>query len=329
MKSKLSLGILGCSNHFIKRIALPVLSSNKINLQAIASRSIEKAKKTASLFHIPEYYDSYEKILANPSINIVYIPLPNHLHAEWIKKAADAGKHILIEKPIALNANEAKEAASHAQSKGVKIMETLMYRFHPQWKHVKNIIQTNEIGPVQYIHTSFSYHNKDLQNIRNILKMGGGALYDTGCYAISVPRFLLDEEPTRVIALIDRDSASGIDRHSSAILDFDKARATFTVSTQSASFQKVEIVCASGRITVELPFNAYPDVSMKLKVTMNIGTREIEFPPANQYGLMFDAFADAILNNQPIPTPIEDAINNMKVIDALFRSEQSQSWENI
>lgn len=327
MKS-VKFGILGVSGHYNKRLALPLQNADLVSIVAIASRDKEKAENFAKKWNIPIHYGSYEDLLSNPTIDAVYIPLPNHLHAEWVKKAADAGKHILCEKPFALNVKETTVAIAYAESKGVKVMEAFMYRFQPQWQRAKELIKIDEIGKVVDIHTYFSYNNTDLTNFRNKETFGGGALYDIGCYAISVARYLLDAEPKRVISLINRDETN-TDTVTSAILDFGTTRSTFTVSTRCFPFQRVEIIGTAGIITVNLPFNTFTDVPARLTVLNGLGTREIIFEPYDQFQLEFTAFAKAIINNSPVPTPPSDAINNMKVIDAIFRSEKTTNWEKI
>lgn len=323
------LGVLGVSGHFIKRTVLPLKKSSKVDLFAIASRDKTKAISTAKRFDITKSYDSYESLLNDREVEMVYIPLPNHLHAEWIRKCADAGKHILCEKPIAMSAPEAEEAVSYASSKGVLIMEAFMYRFQPQWIRAKEIAEVGEIGSLISIETFFSYHNPDPSNIRNIAEYGGGALMDIGCYAVSASRFIFGGEPQRAISLITNDQVFKTDKHTSAILDFGGRSASFTVSTQTFPYQKVFIHGSSGDIVVQTPFNTFVDVPAVLTVTNSIGARDIHFEPYDQYGLQFDAFADAVRSGGPTPTLPEDAIQNMKAIDALFRSAQSGNWEKI
>ncbi|MGK7393036.1 MAG: Gfo/Idh/MocA family protein [Candidatus Cyclobacteriaceae bacterium M3_2C_046] len=323
------LGILSVSAHYIKRVHTPLQDSQKIEVYAIASRNEEKAKNAAIKFNIPKHYGSYQELLDDETIEMVYIPVPNHMHAEWIKKSADAGKHILCEKPMAMDAPETEAAIEYARSKGGMIMEAFMYRFHPQWLHAKNLIRVGEIGSITAIHTFFSYNNPDASNIRNIKEYGGGGMMDIGCYAISVPRFFLDREPQRLVSLLNYDPEFKTDILSSAILDFGKAHATFTVGTKTYPYQKVMIHGSSGNITIQVPFNTFPDVPAKIKVDTKIGVRNIEFGPADQYGLQFDAFAEALRNNKPAPTSPLDAINNMKVIDAIIKSHETRGWVDL
>jgi predicted dehydrogenase len=324
---KLRIGILGTSNHYLKRIVLPLQDAQHCESYAIGSRNIDKAASVAKEFNIPLWFNSYEAVLESAEVDMIYIPLPNHRHHEWVDKAIDAGKPVLCEKPLGMNASEAQQMIDKAQDADVPLMEGFMYMFHPMWQHVRNIIRTKQIGHIQYIHTAFSYNNPSPSNIRNIPEYGGGALMDIGCYAISVPRFIFDLEPTRVMSLITKHPEFGTDMHTSAILDFNGPRATFSVSTASQAFQKVDIVGSSGSITIHIPFNTYVDVPAKITVTDGVGSRDIEFPVCNAYGLMFDAFAQAVKEDKPLPVSGLDAVNNMKVIDAVRKSEDSGEWE--
>ncbi len=323
------LGVLGVAKHYSLRLRLPMKNSPMIELTALGSRSLERSQKVAAEWGFKKAYGSYEEVLSDPDVEMVYIPLPNDSHAEWIKKCADAGKAVLCEKPVAMNADEAADAFAYAESKGVMAMEAFMYRFHPQWIRAKELIEIGEIGEVQSIHTIFSYNLTDPTNIRSRMETGGGALYDIGCYAISSARFLLGREPERAISTISRDPVGGTDILTSGMLDFGETRTLFTVGTKMAPRQKVSVYGSGGNLTIILPFNAYPDVPLKLIVDSGIGPREIKCGPDDQYALMFEAFAKALRAGGSAPTPASDAIANMKVIDAMFRSEKSGGWEAI
>lgn len=326
---KLKIGVLGTSNHYLKRIILPLKKTSYCESYAIGSRNIEKARSLAQDFNIPIWYGSYQAVINDADVDMIYIPLPNHMHKEWVEKAIEAGKPVLCEKPLGMHTRETREMIRKASDANVPLMEGFMYRFHPMWQHARNIVQTKQIGSIQYIHTSFSYNNPAPDNIRNIPEYGGGALMDIGCYAISVPRFILGNEPKKVMALQSNHPEFGTDMHSSAIMDFGGARATFTVSTTSQAFQKVDIVGSSGSITIHIPFNTYVDVPATITVTDAIGTRDVEFPVTNAYGLMFDAFARAVMENSPMPVTGKDAINNMKVIDGVRKSADTGGWVEI
>ena len=325
----IKLGILGVSGHFIKRILLPLQKSSLIELYAIASRSKNKAKEAAEKFNISLSYNSYEELLKDKLVELIYIPLPNNMHAEWIKKCADYGKHIICEKPITMNAKEAIECINYIENKKIYFMEAFMYKFHPQWKHIQELVRTDEIGKINFIHTTFGYNNPDPTNIRNIKELGGGALMDIGCYAISVPRFILQNEPDRVISLINIDSNFQTDILTSAILDFGYTRATLNISTKTFPYQKVEIHGTNGIIIIQIPFNTFADVPAKVTIINSVGTREINFDPVNQYQIQFEKFVESIRNGKPLPIPVNDAINNMKVIDAILRSYQNGKWETV
>jgi predicted dehydrogenase len=320
-------GVLGVANIFAHRVLPPMQRLKVAELRAVASRSAQKAKQFAEERGIPGWYGSYEELLADPKVEAVYIPLPNHLHAPWIAKAASAGKHILCEKPLALNAAEAAACVEQARQGGVRLMEAFMYRFHPQWRRVWELARVGEVGALHEVHTFFAYTNTDAANIRNKADMGGGGLMDIGCYAVSVPRWLFGQEPRRVISLVRRDPKLEVDILASAILEFPSGRSVFTVGTQLYPGQRVELHGSEGIITVWLPFNIYPDVPVRVTVQTSIGERELYFEARDQYALEIEAFSLALRENRPVPTPPEDAVHNQKVLDALFRSEKSGRWE--
>ena len=322
-------GILSVSTHYKLRIHTYLMKSPLVEMRGIASRARERANEAARDLGLQKAYGSYEELLADKEIEAVYIPLPNHLHAEWVKKAADAGKHVLCEKPFAIDAQEAEQAVRHAERKGVLVMEAFMYRFHPQWKRAREIVRSGEIGDVQSVNTIFSYMLTDPTNIRNVLASGGGGIPDIGCYAVSSARFLVGREPVRVVSLVHRDPKLKTDILTSGILDFGKSRCVFTVGTQSYSWQRVDVLGSGGELSVQIPFNAFPDVPMRVEVTTGVGPRTYLSPPADQYVEMFEPFSRAVREGGPVPTPPQDAINNMKVLDALFRSEKSGGWEQV
>jgi predicted dehydrogenase len=322
-------GILSVASHYVAKINTNVRKSPLNIVQAIASRSMDRARKAASQLGIPKAYGSYAELLADKEIEAVYIPLPNHLHAEWVKKAADAGKHVLCEKPFALSAAEAQETFDYAKRKGVLVMESLMYRFHPQWIRASELVRNGELGEIHAVHVFFSYMIPDPKNIRNILEIGGGGMRDIGSYCVSAARFLVGAEPSRAISLMYRDPALKTDAVSSGLLDFGKARGLFTVGTQTQPWQQVDAVGSAGRLTVHIPFNAYPDSPAEITVTAWLGTRTVQIPPTDQYVEVFDAFSRAVRSGGPVPQPPEDTVNNQKVLDALFRSEKSGTWEAV
>jgi predicted dehydrogenase len=322
-------GVLGVSAHFHQRIFIPTRDSEIVQIHGIASRSQKKAEKAAREFGIPKAYGSYEKLLRDEEIEAVFIPLPNHMHVEWVKKAADNGKHILCEKPFGMNAEEVREAIDYAENKKVMLMEAFMYRLHPQWQRVRDLAFVGEIGRVLSVNTAFAYNLTDPGNIRNILSTGGGALRDIGCYAVNCARFLLGKEPVRAFGLISRDPNFGTDILGSCILDFGDAHSEFTIGMQNHPFQRVDIYGTRGHIIVRNPFNIFPDVATRVSVITYVGKRDLYFGPVDQYMVEFDSFSRALREGKPVPTPAEDALNNQKVLDALFRCEKSGKWETV
>ena len=330
---KVTWGILSTANIGMEKVIPAMQQGQFCNIAAIASRSLASAQTAADKLGITKAYGSYEELIADPSIEAIYNPLPNDLHVPMTLAAARAGKHVLCEKPVAMNATQAAELREVADK--VHIMEAFMVRFHPQWLRAREIVRSGTLGELRTIQSFFSYFNKDAGNIRNLVENGGGALYDIGCYPIVTGRFLFDAEPVRAMALIDRDPNFKTDRTVSAMLDFGEGRRLeFTVSTQSASYQRVQAFGTQKRLEVEIPFNAPPGESTRIFV--DDGSRlggasavaEV-FPPCNQYTQQGDAFSQAIRGEITLPYGVDDAIRNMRVIDALFKSGESGCWETV
>ena len=322
-------GVLSVANHYVSRVDTNLRKSPMVEVRAIASRTVEKARAAAQRLHIPRAYGSYAELLGDKEIEAVYIPLANHLHAEWVKKAADAGKHVLCEKPFALNAAEAQDAFDYCQRKGVLAMESLMYRFHPQWIRAGEMARSGDLGEIHAVHTFFSYMISDPANIRNIAEIGGGGMRDVGSYAISCARFIMGAEPSRVLSLMYRDPVLKTDTLSSGVLDFGKARSIFTVGTQTQAWQRVDVVGSGGQLTIHIPFNSYFDVPAELTVTSWLGTRTVHVPAVDQFVEVFEAFSRAVRNGGPVPQPPQDTVDNQRALDALFRSEKSGTWEAV
>lgn len=321
------MGILGVSAHYNLRVSDPVRKLEEVNMAVVGSRNQQRATAAAGKWGLSRGVGSYEEVLADPEVEAVYIPLPNHLHGEWIKKCADAGKHVLCEKPIDLDADQATEALDYAEKRGILVMEAFMYRFHPQWILAKKLVDVGEIGEPRSIQTIFCFNNQDPENIRNIREYGGGALLDIGCYAVSSARFLLGREPDRVAGRIERHPTFDTDVFVSALMDFGPASAMFTVSTGLAPRQTVRVYGTGGSLTVNLPFNAYPDVPLEVTVETGVGTRSVMCGPADQYAEMFRAFAAALRSGGPVPTPPADAVANMRVLDAIVAAAETGQWQ--
>jgi len=324
---KVRWGIMSTADIGATKVIPAMQKSTHCDIQAIASLSLEKAKALATKLKIPRTFGSYEELLDCSEIDAVYIPLPNHLHVPWSIKALEARKHVLCEKPIALSATEAQKLLdSSKKHPNLKIMEAFMYRHHPQWQKARDLVTAGEIGSLQTIQSFFSYYNTDPNNIRNMANIGGGGLMDIGCYTISLARFIFDAEPQKVCGLMEYDPKLEVDRLTSAILDFGRGTSTFTCSTQLAPYQRVNIFGTRGRIEIEIPFNAPPDHPCRMWCQTQAQTEEINFPICDQYTIQGDLFSKAILKDTDVPTPLEDAVANMKVIDALVQSAKIGSW---
>jgi predicted dehydrogenase len=333
MATKVRWGVLGVARIATQKVIPGMKKGGRCEILGIASRDLKKAQEAARELGIPRAYGSYEDLLADPEIEAVYNPLPNHMHVLWSIKAAEAGKHVLCEKPLGLNAEDAIRLLAVRGATGVKIGEAFMVRTHPQWLRAREIIRSGRIGELRSIMGFFSYHNRDAANIRNVLDWGGGGLMDIGCYPITTSRFVLGEEPSRVIGLIERDPEWKVDRLTSAILDFPSAQSIFTCGTQITPYQRMQFFGTKGRVEVLIPFNAPPDRPCKILIDdgrdfFGGGVEVEEFSTCDQYGIQGDEFSRAIREGGDVPVSVEDAIKNMSVIDAIFRSAESGHWEN-
>jgi predicted dehydrogenase len=310
---KVRWGVLGVAGIATKKVIPAMQLGQHSEIVAIASRDLARAQSAARDLGIPKAYGSYEALLADPEIEAVYNPLPNHLHVPWSIRAAEAGKHVLCEKPIAMSVAEALELVRARDRTGVKIGEAFMVRTHPQWLRARELVVSGRIGQLRAISGFFSYYNDDPANIRNKVELGGGALMDVGCYPIFCSRFLFGEEPTRAFGLIDRDPVFGTDRLTSAVLEFPSGHAIFTSSTQIAKYQRMLLVGTQGRIEIEIPFNAPNDRPTRILID---DTFE-EFPICDQYTIQGDLFSEAIRAGGEVAVPLEESVKNMSVIESI------------
>jgi predicted dehydrogenase len=328
---KVVWGVLSTAKIGVKQVIPAMQLSPWCEMRAIASRSLPAAQAAADALGMPKAYGSYEELIADPEIEAIYNPLPNHLHIPLTLQAARAGKHVLCEKPFSLTAAQAEQLREAAGR--VHIMEAFMVRFHPQWQRVRELVRAGRIGTPRAVQVFFSYFNDDPGNIRNRADIGGGALYDIGCYAIVAGRFLFEADPARVVALVDRDPALATDRTTSALADFGGGRQLgFTVSTQAQRYQRLNIVGTSGRIEVMIPFNAPQGEATTILVDSTgaldgSGVERETLPACDQYTLQGEAFSRAVRGEISLPYGLDDAVMNMRIIDALLRSEHSGHWE--
>ena len=333
-QGKVKWGVLGVASIAVRKVIPGMQAGEWSEIAAIASRDLEKGRTAAQKLGIPKTYGSYEELLADPEIEAVYIPLPNHLHVPWSIKAAEAGRHVLCEKPLSLSVAEAKTLLAVRDRTGVKIGEAFMVKTHPQWLRTRELIRAGRIGDLKAIMGVFSYFNRDAANVRNVVEWGGGGIMDIGCYPIVTSRFIFGDEPVRVSGLIERDPEYKTDRLASAILDFPSGQATFVCSTQMVPYQRMQFFGTKGRIEIEIPFNAPPDRPTRIfiddgKDVFGSGVVAETFPVCDQYTIQGDVFSRAIRGDGDIPMPIEDSIKNMAVIEALFRAGTSGKWEEV
>jgi predicted dehydrogenase len=316
-------GILSTADIGMSKVTPAIQRASNCEVVAIASRSADTAAAAADTLGIPASYGTYDELLAADDIDAVYIPLPNNLHAEWVSKAAAAGKDILCEKPLAMSSVEAESMLDECRAAGVRLQEAFMYRHHPSWLEVVRLVRSGRIGQLQAVQSWFSYFNDDPTNIRNRTENGGGAMMDIGCYNIHVPRLLFGEEPSSVVSAVRRDPVMRIDVLSSAVLKFPGGgQSSFTCSIRSEPYQRVHVFGTKGRIEVEIPFNIPPDVETRIFVSEDevseTDTTTITFPPLDQYTAQAETFAAAILAGDDVPVPATDAVANMKVLEAVL-----------
>jgi len=327
---KIRWGILSTAKIGLKQVIPGIQAGESGEVTAIASRSLEKAEVAASSLGIEKAYGSYEALLEDPELDCIYNPLPNNLHMEWTIKAMEAGKHVLCEKPIGLTVTEVEEMIRVRDRTGLKAGEAFMVKSNPQWIETRERVRRGEVGEPRLIQGMFSYFNVDPSNIRNIPELGGGGMWDIGCYCATMSRYIFEEEPTRLVSLLEFDPEMKTDRLGSVIMDFPSGQSLFSVSTQLVPYQRMHIFGTKGHLEVKIPFNAPKDRACT--VAQDIGSILLDeitthsYPVMDQYTLMSDAFSNAILSNGEVPVSLEDALNNTKVLTAIFDSAKSGQW---
>ncbi len=292
---------------------------------AIASRNEQTAKEAAEELHIPRTFDSYEALLDDPEIDAVYIPLPNALHKEWVIKAAEKKKHVLCEKPVAVTNEELEEMITACEKNSVVFMEAFMYQFHPQHQKVKKLIHDGVIGDVAFMRASFSFYLEDRSNIRLNNDLGGGSMFDVGCYALHAIRNILEQEPVSVYASAHYHPELHVDTTMTGTLNFGNGIVTsFDSSFDCASRESYEVVGSKGSITVTSAFRPDTNEGMigEIHVKTDEGTEVLE-EAGDQYTLMAENFANAVLNNQALFYDITKIRNQMKVLDAVYESSKT------
>ena len=327
-------GVLGTARIALDKVIPGIRRSPSSTLAAIASRDLVRAGQAAARAGIPRAHGRYEALLADPEVDAIYNPLPNHLHVPWTIRALEAGKHVLCEKPIALDAAEAELLLDAERRTGRRVAEAFMIRHTPWWRRVRALCASGAIGEIRAIQTFFAYALDDPADIRNQAAIGGGGLLDIGCYAVASARFLLGREPTTVASLIERDPGFGTDRVTSALVAFGDVPLTFTCSTSAAPYQRVVVVGREARIEIPIPFNTPTDRPVRILVDDGAdlagGSARVEtFDPADQYALQAEDFARAVLDDRPFEFPVADAVANMRVLDAIAAAAASGTWRTI
>lgn len=327
-------GILSTSAFAASKFIPGLRRAKGIDVVAVGSRSLARAQEFAKELNIASAYGSYESLLADPDIDVIYNPLPNHLHVEWTKRCVDAGKHVYCEKPMALNAAELESLRPYAERR--HIVEGFMVRHHPQWIEVRNRIRAGDIGDLTHAHVAFAYANTDAANIRNNADIGGGALYDIGCYAVVAARWFFESDPVRVAGMADRDPTFQTDRRFAGLLDMGMGRSVqFSVSTQNATHQRVHLFGTLGRIEITIPFNQPQTQSVTylthdgLTSLDGLDAKRHKVAAHDQYALIAEWFSDLVRHDQPTGVSLDDALVNSRTLDALFRSEKSAVFEKV
>ncbi|MDX1979125.1 MAG: Gfo/Idh/MocA family oxidoreductase [Bryobacteraceae bacterium] len=333
MNRKIRWGVIGVAKIGMEKVIPAMQRGTLTEVTAIASRDADKARQAALKLGIAKSYGSYEELLADPDVDAIYNPLPNQLHVPWSIRAAEAGKHVLCEKPISMDTAECRQLIAARDRCGVQIGEAFMARTHPQWLRARELAHSGVIGELRAMGGFFSYFNRDANNIRNRPESGGGGLMDIGCYPITLSRMIYGEEPRRVIGLVEQDPDFGVDRLTSAMLEYSTGQCIFNCSTQLVAYQRVQLLGTKGRIELEIPFNAPPDRPCRLFIddgssVFGTGIRTEEIATCDQYTVQGDLFSKAIMGEGPVPVPLEDALRNMAVITAILRSAETGCWEN-
>jgi predicted dehydrogenase len=327
---KVNWGVLSTARIGLEQVIPAFRKSRYCTVRAIASRSKDKADVAATSLGIPGAYGSYEELIADPGVDAIYNPLPNNMHLEWTVKAMEAGKHVLCEKPLGLSVEEVNRMIRIRDKYGVKAGEAFMVKSHPQWIETRERVRRGEVGELRLVQGTFTYYNVDPGNIRNIRELGGGGIWDIGCYCVTMSRYLFEQEPVRLVSLLEFDPEMKTDRLGSVIMDFPDGQAIFAVSTQVASFQRVHILGTKGHLEVKIPFNAPND--RPCTVAQDRGSILLDeitihqYPVTDQYTRMGDDFSKAILEDKEVPVSLEDALENTKALAAVFESAATGRW---
>ncbi|MEX0882226.1 MAG: Gfo/Idh/MocA family oxidoreductase [Cyclobacteriaceae bacterium] len=333
MIKKLKWGILSTAKIAREKV-IPAMQNNELfEVYGIASRSNERAEAFAKELGIPKTFGSYEEMINDPEIDVIYNPLPNDLHVPYTLECIEAGKHVLCEKPMTLNAEEIEPLIKARNKHNVKVGEAFMVASSRQWVKARELVQKGYLGKIKAVNGFFSYYNVNKDNIRNIPENGGGAIWDIGCYPVFTSRFVLGKEPGRVVAMLEYDPNFRTDKLGSVLLDFHGIQMTFTVSTQLVPYQRMLFFGEEKILEVRIPFNAPLDKSNEIYIHdgnfLDPRPEKISLPVSNQYTEQAIDFSNAILNNTDVPVSLENARENAKILQAIFASDKLEKWIEI
>ena len=333
-KRIINWGILSTAKIGWEHVIPAIKKSKNSQVIALASRNLSSARVLTKKFKIPKSYGSYKELYEDKDVDVIYNPLPNHLHIKSSIEACKNKKNLLLEKPLSLKSKDIDPLIEIASQNKVIVKEAFMVRHHPQWQWVKKYIKSGKLGSISSISTVFSYNNKNPKNIRNIKKFGGGAIYDIGCYPTVISRFLLDKEPKRVVGLAKNDKKFKTDILSSVVLDFGEIYSSFIVSTQSTFSQQVIILGTKKTLIVENPFNAVATKPTTIVIYNGKSIYRKEnttkvFPATDQYEHQVTKFSNELLYKTKADYDLIDAKKNMKVLDAIFMSIKKSKWIKI
>lgn len=327
----LRFGIISTARIGWESVIPAIQDAENCVITAIASRNLANARALADRFSVPHAFGSYEEMLASDVIDAIYIPLPTSQHVEWTIKSADAGKHVLCEKPIALKADEIDQLIAARDRNKVVVSEAFMVTYSPVWRKVRSLIREGAIGRLKHVQGAFSYYLRDPNNMRNIPELGGGGLPDIGVYPTISTRFVTGKEPLRVQADTERDPDFGTDIYSSVRADFGEFELSFYIATQLAARQVMVFHGDQGYIEVKSPFNANRYGAEEIELTNQNHSQStfFRFQDCRQYRLQAEAFTRAVMGENEEIVTLENSKLNQKVIDAIYRASEKGGWEPV
>ena len=318
MNEPLRLGILGAARIALGGIIPAAGRTEKVEVAAVATRGGNKSREVREIASEADLFEDYDSLLEDPDVEAVYIPLPNAMHVEWTLKAIEAGKHVLCEKPFALEAKGAAQAVEAAEKSGLKIMEGFMFRLHPQTLRLRELLSEGTVGEVRQVVAEFGHRLDDPEDVRGIGSLGGGSLGDVGCYCVSALRLAFDPEPHRASAFARFDE-EGADRELAGLLEFDSGFGILSSSISSERRERLEIVGTEGTISLDAPFRA-DKAGGKIEIVRGDERDTEGFEAADPYRAELQEFASAIREDREPAVGPREILGNARAIGALLDS---------